>query len=141
MTGEPTHTASKERMAPELMFSSERAPQLSKTASKVQWPLRFAFGYVRPITHRYRRKTVEEVPLQQSSESPRNTIRAPPCNYQLLPRKCSGHYASLSAIFSPLLSISVLIFTSIGITCKSIVQILQWSNVSTTIRKALIFHK
>ena len=42
MTGEPMHTTSKERMAPdlELMFSSEwRAPQLSNTASKVQ--LRF----------------------------------------------------------------------------------------------------
>ena len=34
MTGEPTHTASKERMAPELMFSSERVRQLSKTALK-----------------------------------------------------------------------------------------------------------
>ena len=28
MTGEPMNTASKERMAPELMFSPERAPQL-----------------------------------------------------------------------------------------------------------------
>ena len=36
MIGEPTPTASKERMAPELMFSSERhVPQLSNTASKV----------------------------------------------------------------------------------------------------------
>ena len=50
MTGEPTHTASKERMAPELMFLSEwHTPQLSNTALK-----------------------------------------------------CSGHYASLSAMFSPL---------------------------------------
>ena len=48
ITGKPMHTASKERMAPELMFSSERAPQLSK-----------------------------------------------------LLRKCSGHYASLSAMFGP----------------------------------------
>ena len=32
MTGEPTHTASKERMAPELMLLSERASQLSNTA-------------------------------------------------------------------------------------------------------------
>ena len=30
MTDEPTHTASKEIMAPELMFSSERAPQAIK---------------------------------------------------------------------------------------------------------------
>ena len=34
MTGEPTHTASKQRMAPELMFSSECPPQRSNTASK-----------------------------------------------------------------------------------------------------------
>ena len=50
MTGEPTHTESKERMVPELMFSSECMPHLSKTASIVQWPLRFAFSYVQPIT-------------------------------------------------------------------------------------------
>ena len=50
MTGEPTHAASKERMVPELMFSSEHAPQLSQTASKVQWPLRFDFNYVQPVT-------------------------------------------------------------------------------------------
>ena len=35
MAGEPTHATSKERMVPDLMFSSERAPQLSKTALKV----------------------------------------------------------------------------------------------------------
>ena len=54
MTGEPTHTTSKERMVPELMFLSERVPQLSKTTSKVQWPLRFTFTYVWPVTQRYR---------------------------------------------------------------------------------------
>ena len=32
MTGEPTHTASKERMAPKLILSSECVPQLSNTA-------------------------------------------------------------------------------------------------------------
>ena len=64
MTGEPTGTASKERIAPELMFSSKRASQVSNTASKVQWPLRFAFSYIQPITLRYMQKTVEEVPLQ-----------------------------------------------------------------------------
>ena len=42
------------------MFSSECAPQLSNAASKVQWLLRFAFSYVRPVTQQYRRKTVEE---------------------------------------------------------------------------------
>ena len=41
------------------MFSSERAPQLSNTASKVQWSLRFAFSCVQPVTQRYRRKTVK----------------------------------------------------------------------------------
>ena len=66
MTGEPMHATSKERMVPELMFSSERAAQLSNTASKVQWTLHLAFSYVQPVTQHYRQKTVE-VPLQQSS--------------------------------------------------------------------------
>ena len=72
MTGEPTHTASKERMVP------ERMPQLSKTASKAQWTLRFAFSYVQPVTQRYRQKTVEEVPLQQSIHHENMTICTPP---------------------------------------------------------------
>ena len=84
MTGEPTHTASKERMAPELMLLSEHAPQLSNTALKVQWPLRFAYSYVQPVTQCYRRKTVEEVPLQQSSHHENMTIHVPPAiNYCL----------------------------------------------------------
>ena len=49
MTGELMHTASKERMVPELMFSSERTPQLSKPASKVQWPLCFASAMFNPL--------------------------------------------------------------------------------------------
>ena len=53
MTGEPTHATSKEKMAPELIFLSERVPQLSITALKVQWPLHFAFSYVQPVTQRY----------------------------------------------------------------------------------------
>ena len=81
MTGEPMHTTSKERMAPELMFLSERTPQLSKTASKMQWPLRFAFSYVLPITQHYRRKTVGEVPLQQSSHHENTTHMPPTINY------------------------------------------------------------
>ena len=60
MTCEPTHTTSKERMAPELMFSSERVPQLSKTASKVQLPLCFAF-LLHSATDK---KKVKELPLQ-----------------------------------------------------------------------------
>ena len=36
MTGEPVHTASKERMAPQLMLSSECVSQLSITDSKVK---------------------------------------------------------------------------------------------------------
>ena len=83
ITGEPTHTASKERMAPELMLPSEHVPQLSNTASKVQWPLRFAYSYVQPVTQCYRRKTVEEVPLRQSSHH-ENMIHTPPTiNYCL----------------------------------------------------------
>ena len=60
MTGEPMHTASKERMTPELMFSSERMPQLSKTVLKVQWPLCFAFSYVQPVTQCYKQRTALE---------------------------------------------------------------------------------
>ena len=76
MTGKPTHTTSKERMAPELMVSSEHAPQLSQTASKVQWPLRFNFSYVHPVTQCHIRKTVKEVPLQQSCHHENTTIHA-----------------------------------------------------------------
>ena len=63
MTGEPTHTASKERMTPEVMFSTEHVPQLSITGSKVKWPLCFAFSYVQPVSQHYKRRTVGEVPL------------------------------------------------------------------------------
>ena len=104
MTGEPTHTTSKERMAPVLMFSSEHTSQLSKTASKVQWPSHFDFSYVQPITQRHRRKTVEEVPLQQSSHHENTTIHAPPTiNYCLVSaaaitlrfQPCSASYTAL----------------------------------------------
>ena len=54
MTGEPTHTASKERMMQKLMFLSEHAPQLTNIALKVQWPLRFAFTQLCSV--RYTRK-------------------------------------------------------------------------------------
>ena len=95
MTGEPTHTASKERTVPELLFSSEHVPQLSNTALKVQWPLRFTFSYVHPITQ-----------TENSGRSASATIQSPQKydsrapNYQILPRKCRDHYASLSAISS-----------------------------------------
>ena len=105
MTGEPTHTASKERMAPELMYSSERVPQLSKTALKVQWLLRFAFSYVQPVTQCYRRKTVEEVPLQQSSHHENTMIRVPTTiNYCL--ESSAAITFRFQAMFSPLHSIT-----------------------------------
>ena len=70
------------------MFSSERTPQLSQTTSKVQWPLRFDFSYVQPVTQRYRQKNSKRSP-SATIQSPRKyDSRAP--NYQLLPRKCSG---------------------------------------------------
>ena len=59
------------------MFSSEHVPQLSKTASKVQWPLCFTFSYVQPVTQRYRQKKTVEVPLQQCSHLENTMIRAP----------------------------------------------------------------
>ena len=53
VTGEPTNTASKERITPELMFSSN---QLSITDLKVKWLVRFAFSYVQPVTQPYNEK-------------------------------------------------------------------------------------
>ena len=84
MTDEPTHTASKERMAPESLFSSERISQLSNTALKEQWPLRFDFSYVQPITQCYKQKPIEEVPLQ-SMQSPLkyDDSHSPTINYCL----------------------------------------------------------
>ena len=73
MTGEPMHTASKERMTPELMLLSECAPQLSKTIALC----------FQPITQRYGRKTVE-LPLQQSSHYDSiDDPHAPAINYCL----------------------------------------------------------
>ena len=37
MTGEPTHAALKQRITPEVMFSTKRAPQISITDSKVKY--------------------------------------------------------------------------------------------------------
>ena len=80
MTGEPTHIASKERMVPELLFSSERVPWLSNTALKVQWPLRFTFSYVQPITQtkNSRRSASATIQLPQKYDS-----RAPNYHYCL----------------------------------------------------------
>ena len=64
-------------MAPELMFLSERASQLSKTASKVQcMAITLHFSYVQPVTQRYKRRTVLELPLQ-SVQSPRKIRMIP----------------------------------------------------------------
>ena len=100
---ESTHTTSKERMASKLMFSPKFVPQLLNTASKVQWPLLFAFSYVQPTTQHYRLTAVEEVPLQQSHHY-ENTICMPPTiNYclknvaaiTLCFQLCSAHYTAL----------------------------------------------
>ena len=77
MTSEPTYTASKERMVSELIFSSQHTPQISKTALKVQWSLRFAFSYVQPITQRYRQKKNRRK-ASATIQSPQNiAIRVP----------------------------------------------------------------
>ena len=63
------HTANEERMAPDLLFLSERASQLSITEI-AKWPqlIRFVFSYVVPlITHRYKRRTVQEASLCNQS--------------------------------------------------------------------------
>ena len=50
MTGESTHTTSKERMAPEIKRLRGRAHQPSITDTQVKWSLRFAFTYFQPVT-------------------------------------------------------------------------------------------
>ena len=86
MTGEPTHTASKERMAPELMVSSEHAPQLSQTASKVQWRFQLCSArYTAPQTKNSKRSPSATI------LSPRKYDDSRPTNYQLLPHKCSSY--------------------------------------------------
>ena len=57
------YSASKERMVPEVMFSTECVPQLSITDSKLKWPLHFAFSYVQPVSQHYKQRTVGETPL------------------------------------------------------------------------------
>ena len=85
MTGEPAHITSKERMVPELMFLSERAPQLS-VESEVAITLRYQLCSA-TITQCYKQKTAGEAPLQ-SIQLPQKIqmIRTSP-NYQLLTRK------------------------------------------------------
>ena len=72
----------------------------------MQWPLHFAFSRVRPNPQRYRRKTVEEVPLQQSIHLENTTICSPPTiNYCLESavaitlrfQLCSARYIALQA--------------------------------------------
>ena len=77
MTDEPVHTASKERMALEVMFSTERVPQISIINSKVKCPSRFAFSYVQPDSQRYEQRTVGEAPLQSFHDSCREVIVLP----------------------------------------------------------------
>ena len=109
MTSEPTHTSSKERMAPELMFSSERTHQLSNTASKVQWPLCLAFSCAQPVTTLQMKSSRKSVSATIQSPRKYDDSRAP--NYQLLPRKCSyvqpitQHYKRITVFKSSLKSI------------------------------------
>ena len=82
MTGEPTHTASKERMVPELMFLkcfrlNVRPAIKNCFKSAVAITLRFQLCSAR-YTVLQTKKTTEEVPLQQSSHLKNTTIRVPP---------------------------------------------------------------
>ena len=77
MTGEPMHTASKEMMATEVMFSTERAPQISIINSKVKWLLRFTFSLSNSATNE---EQVGEVPLQ-SIQSPQKIWTIPVGNH------------------------------------------------------------
>ena len=57
MTGEPMHTASKERMVPELTFSSERVTQLSITEVAIMLCFQLCLAYCT-------QRTTGEAPLQ-----------------------------------------------------------------------------
>ena len=89
MTGEPTHSASKERMAPELMFSSEHATAITNYfESTVAITLRFQLCSARYTALQTKNSKRS---LSATIQSPRkyDDSRAP--NYQLLPHKCSGY--------------------------------------------------
>ena len=79
------HTTSKERMAPEVMFLIKRMSQLSITDSKVKWPLRFVFSYVRPVTalqiknSRRNASAINPVTMENTDDSHLHTGK--PLNY------------------------------------------------------------
>ena len=105
MTGEPTHTASKERMVPEQMFClNSVCPKNQILLSKshaVAIALRFQLCLARYKVLQMKNSRRSAL---QSSHHENTMIRAP----QLLitASKCSCHYVLLSAIFSPLHSIT-----------------------------------
>ena len=51
MTGEPTHTAAKERNG---------TAHPSNQLSKVKYPIRFVVSYVKPVTQHYKSRTVRK---------------------------------------------------------------------------------
>ena len=57
ITGEPTHTASKE-------INDAACPQLLIIVWKVKYPLHFFVSYVQPITQHCESRTVRKAPLQ-----------------------------------------------------------------------------
>ena len=81
MTGEPTYTASKERMAPELMFRLNARPSYHKLLQKYSGHYASISAMFSPLHS----ATVKEVPLQQSSHHENTTICTPPTiNYCLI---------------------------------------------------------
>ena len=73
-------------------------PQLPITASKVQWPLRFAFSYVQPVTQRYKRRTVLKSSMQ--SVQPPWKLRTIPvykCTREATHRATANRHLGLSA--------------------------------------------
>ena len=101
MTGEPMYTASKERMVPELMFSSPAIKNCFESAVVIT--LCFQLCSARYTVLQTKNSRISAFATIQSPRKYDN-LCAP--NYQLLPQKCSGYYASLLAVFSPLHSIT-----------------------------------
>ena len=109
MTGESTHTASKERMAPEhrsmarINVSSEQsAPQESNTSFEIAVAITLRFQLCSARYKVLQMKNSRRSASQSSHHE--NTIRAP--QLSITASKYSRHYTLLSAIFSLLHSVT-----------------------------------
>ena len=110
-TGEPMHTTSKERIAPDLMFLSECIPQLSITDWTVKWPpalLSAMFSLLCCTTNESSRRSTSAVNMKiQTIHMPQLSaglkVKWPLCFAFTYFQPITHHYSirSTSAIQSP----------------------------------------